>query len=75
MRSNGQGIGGVYVVITDSGGISRYTLTGSFGYYNFDNVVAGGTYTVEAASKRFTFTPQTLQINDNLSNLDFTALP
>lgn len=75
MRSNGQGVGGVYVFITDSGGISRYTLTSSFGYYRFDNVVAGGTYTIEASSKRYTFTPQVLQINDNLTGVDFTALP
>lgn len=75
MKSSGQGLGGVYVFITDSAGVSRYTLTSSFGFYNFDNVVAGGTYTVEASSKRYTFTPQTLQINDNLSNLDFVGEP
>lgn len=75
-RAGGQqGLANVVVTITDSQNVTRRTLTSSFGYYGFDNVVAGGMYTIEVSSKRFTFTPQTMQINGNLSGVDFVAAP
>lgn len=75
-RAGGQqGLSNVVVTITDSQNVTRRTLTSSFGYYGFDNVVAGGMYTIEVSSKRFTFTPQTMQINGNLSGVDFVAAP
>jgi hypothetical protein len=73
MRSNGQGLSNTYVFITDSLGVSRITLTSSLGYYSFDNVIPGGTYTIAVSSKRYSFTPQVLQVNDNLTNVDFVA--
>ena len=76
MTSSGQGVSNTLVSLTDSSGtFRRSALTSSFGYYRFDNVAAGGTYTIAAVSKRYTFTAQTLQVNDNLTDVDFTALP
>lgn len=72
---NGQGVNNVQIAMTDSGGITRSTLTSSLGYYTFNNVVAGGTYTFGISSKRFTMTPQVVQINDNVSNMDFVVDP
>lgn len=73
--SAGQGIRNAHVTITDSGGITREVITGSFGYYSFSNVTAGGTYTIRVTTRRYTFTPQVLTINDNLSNVNFVAIP
>jgi Carboxypeptidase regulatory-like domain len=73
--SNGQGIGNAIVSLVDSGNSGRrYTITSSFGYYSFDNVAAGTTYTITPVSKRYTFTPQTLLISGD-TNVDFTGAP
>lgn len=75
--ASGQGVAYAWVSISDSmsGGSGRIAITNPFGYYRFNDVAAGGTYTVGVTSKRYTFTPQTLLINDNLANLNFTAQP
>ncbi len=70
----GQGMFNARVTITDSNGNTRIAITNPFGYYRFDNIVTGGTYSIGASSKRYTFSsPQTLQINDNLANMNFVA--
>lgn len=70
--SNGQPVGNALVTITGPSG-SRSTYTGAFGNYRFDNVTTGASYTISVNGKRYTFTPQTLQINDNVTDLNFTA--
>ena len=62
------------VQITDGNGFTRTALTNPFGYYTFDNVPGGVTYTVIALKKGFSFAPQTVQVNDNM-NVDFVAEP
>ena len=73
--SSGSGVKGALVTMTDSMGTRRTVVTSSFGYYTFDNVATGVTYTVSVESKRYSFTPQTMAINDNITNLDFIAAP
>jgi len=73
---SGEGVGNAFVSITDSGtGGRRSVITSPFGYYQIDNITAGAMYTVAVISKRFSFSPRTIQINDNLLDIDFTALP
>lgn len=73
-NAGGQGIGNVAVFMIN-GGITRTAISNPFGFYSFSGV-APGTYTVGASSKRFTFpAPQTMTITDNLSDLNFVALP
>lgn len=72
--ADGQVIIKANVSITDSNGNTRGALTNPFGYYTFDNVAAGGTYTLIVVKKGYEFTPQTLQINDNMI-IDFTSQP
>ena len=71
--SGGRGVFYARVSITDSVNNVRTTLTNSSGYYRFFNVSSGGMYTIGVDSKRFTFTPRTLQVNDNLAGVDFVA--
>ena len=73
--SGGRGIFNAQVTITDSNGNSRTAVTNGFGYYRFLNVATGGSYTIGVTAKRYSFTPQTLQISDNLTNVDFVAAP
>jgi hypothetical protein len=71
LTPSGQGIANATVSITDASNNVRTFITGTFGYYNFDNVAAGGTYTIAVRANRYTFTPQTLQITDNVTNMNF----
>jgi hypothetical protein len=69
---SGQGISNARVTLTNSGGsLIGTAFTSSFGYYRFDNVVPGSTYTINAASRRYTFTPKMMLVNDNLSDVNF----
>lgn len=72
----GQGLNGVRVAMVDQGGLIRSSATtNAFGYYEFQNLAPGVSYTITPVSKRYTFTPATVTPNDNISNLDFTGTP
>lgn len=64
--STGQGLYKVNVSITDSNGNRRNALTSPFGYYSFEGIASGGMYTILALKKGYEFTPQTVQVNDNM---------
>ncbi len=68
-----RGLGYARVTLSEPGGSTRTVYTSSFGNYNFDNVATGVTYTISVSKKRYTFTPQQIQVNDNLQNVNFTA--
>ncbi len=70
----GLGLRNAVVAMTDSQGIRRTATTSSFGIYTFENVRAGETYIIGVASKRYRFAARSLQINDNISNVDFVGL-
>lgn len=74
-NSEGQGVGNARVTMTDSSNVSRSAYTSPFGYYTFDNVTAGATYTFGVKSRRYNFAPQTIQVNGNITNLDFVPEP
>ncbi len=75
LTSSGQGLRNAVVVLTGSNGVSRTATSTSFGYFRFDDVVAGETYTVSVQSKRFTFAPRLITINDAINDLQLTAEP
>lgn len=72
--SDGAGLRNAVVLLTDSFGNTRTTRTGSFGYFRFDEVEAGQTYVFSIQSKRFQFNPQVVAVNENLEELNFTAI-
>lgn len=51
-------------------------ISNPFGYYRFENILAGQTYLLTVSSKRFLFDPNTRVITllNELTNEDFTAL-
>lgn len=70
----GQNLRNAVVSMIDSAGVRRTATTSSFGLYSFDGVRTGDTYTMTVASKRYRFTPRILQIDTNLTNVDFVGL-
>lgn len=77
LRANGNGIGKVTVTLLDNNGNVRQTLSSSFGYYNFADLNIGETFQIQVSSKTYSFNPSSITFTmvDNISNLNFTALP
>ncbi len=73
--ASGRGIKNVRLTLTDSSGQIRTATTSSFGYYRFDDVLAGETYILSAVGKRYTFSQpvRVLSINDAADGVDFIA--
>jgi hypothetical protein len=72
---SGRGIMNVRLSLTDSNGEVRTATTTSFGYYRFDDVQAGETYTLAASGKHYTFSQsiQVLNINEETNEVNFVA--
>ena len=69
----GQGVANAGVFLTDSMGLSRRVNTTSFGFYRFEDVFPGQTYTVRATSKRFRFSPRAVTVNGELTGIDLVG--
>lgn len=63
----------VLVSVVDSLNVVRTATTSSFGVFSLDNLVPGS-YTIRATSKRYRFQPYIVQVNGNMTNLDFVGL-
>jgi len=78
MTSGGRGIQNVPIVIS-GGGLSepRLARSSSFGYYRFEDLPTGQTYTIEVAPKRFTFAQpiRTIDLQNNVADFNFVAQP
>ena len=71
---DGRGLRNATVSITDSLSSRRTATTSSFGFFTFDNILTGGTYTIRISSRLYRYTPQTLGIVDNVTLPDFVGL-
>ena len=76
-NSFGSGIQNVVITMTDGSGNNRIVRTTAFGYYHFDNLVAGEIYIISAMAKRYTLVQPILVVNaeQDLTEVNFTALP
>ena len=68
------GLRNAAVLLIDPQGVVRTTTTSSFGFYAFDNVATGSSYTIRVSSRRFRYQPRTVQLSGDLTNLDFVGL-
>ncbi len=75
VSANGRAIQKATVLLTDLSGNSRSAITNGFGFFHFEDVAAGGTYTLTATSKQYSFAPQVLTVVDASTVADITALP
>jgi hypothetical protein len=73
LTSAGSGIRGATVTMMGADGNVRRVMTNAFGYYSFEDVPSGGAYTFTAASRGFNFSPRVINLNDAVSDLDFTG--
>lgn len=68
----GRGISRALVSATDESGMLRTATTNSFGNYVLRGLPAGAAYIVSVAgTKRFSYTPRFVSLEDNLSGFDF----
>lgn len=77
MTSAGQPIRGAMLQVTRvATGETRYTTTGSFGYYRFDDLQTGEGYVITVNARRYVFHPNTqlIELRDNVADLNFIAL-
>lgn len=70
---SGVGLRNVTVTMTDASGSTRTATTSSFGYYQFDDVEAGTTYIVGVASRSYRFGSRSVNVTDNIVNMDFVG--
>jgi len=63
------------VTLTDFNGETHTTQTNFFGYYRFADVRAGETYIMNVSSKRHSFSPQIVPVNEDMNELNFIAQP
>lgn len=77
LTAAGHGIRNVRLTLTAADGSQRTATTSAFGYYAFDGVETGRTYVIEVVSKKYSFTSPTriLTLQDQATDLDFTAEP
>ncbi|HEX8737838.1 MAG TPA: hypothetical protein VF721_21080 [Pyrinomonadaceae bacterium] len=69
----GRGLANAAVYLTDQQGNTRMTRTNPFGYYWFEEIEVGQTVVIAVVSKRFVFAPRVIQINEELTEVNFTA--
>jgi Carboxypeptidase regulatory-like domain len=75
LTSSGRGIRNVRITLTASSGEIRTVISSSFGYFRFNEVLAGETYIFSVFAKRYTFKQPTLvvSVNEDLTDLNFVA--
>lgn len=71
---DGRGLRGAIVTVTDSQGGQRTAVTGSFGFYRFEDVEAGSSVVIGVASRRYRFASRVVQVVDSMTDVDLTAL-
>ena len=74
MGTNGFGVSNARVTISDGNGTVLSAITSPFGYYTFPSVPLGSNYTVSVAAKRYSYSPQAVNVNGNITGVDFVPL-
>lgn len=69
----GRGLQNAVVSMADANGNTRTARTSSFGYFRFENVEVGQTYVLQVRSRRFTFASQVITVNQEITEMIFTA--
>ncbi|MEQ1606382.1 MAG: S8 family serine peptidase [Pyrinomonadaceae bacterium] len=74
MTPDGRGLLNATVSISDNAGMIRTSMTGSFGYYRFDDVEAGRTYVMRVGSRRYRFASCIIVITETPADVNFVGL-
>jgi hypothetical protein len=73
LTSGGIGLRNAYVTLRDSGGNVRPAMTNAFGYYTFYGVAAGGSYTMQAASRGAQYAQHVVVATNDVTDVNFVA--
>lgn len=73
LTSEGKGLIGAIVKLTDQNGAARTARSSSFGGFHFDQVEAGQTYIISVTSKYGQFTPRVVSVSEDVTDLVLTA--
>jgi hypothetical protein len=73
LTATGQNVPNAKVFLTDNQGAKRVAVSNGFGYYSFEGVTVGETYVLNVVSKRYTFTPQAVNVNEEMTALNLIA--
>jgi hypothetical protein len=71
---SGAGLRSTTVFLTDPNGVRRTATTSSFGFYQFDDVVSGITYTMGVTSRSYRFSTRQVNVTGPMTNIDFVGL-
>ena len=78
MNSDGYGIGGARITVTNAADGSLHSaLTNPFGYYTVSDLSVDEFYTISVSHKRYEFADgtRTFSLTDNIADVDFVANP
>lgn len=70
---SGNPLSRVTVTLTNMSGTVRTATTNQFGLFRFDEILAGETYVAEANYRKYPFSPQVVNVVEDISDLNFTA--
>jgi hypothetical protein len=70
----GTGLRNALVSMIDPDGTKRTAVSSTLGYFQFDNVAVGRTYSLSTVSRRYRFQPRDLEVNGSLANVDLVGL-
>lgn len=73
LTRSGRGLNGARVNLTEENGTTRTVFTNPFGYYRFLEVRAGQSAIIWADSKRYSYFPQFITINEDVNDLNFVV--
>ncbi len=73
ISSDGSGISNAVVMMTDQNGIVRTAKSSSFGYYRFEDVEVGQTFTFNITHRRYQFSPIVASVNNELFEFNFAS--
>ena len=73
----GRGIRGAMVIVQGADGIPKTAYSNTLGYYRIDGLPVGESFVVTVSARRYAFAAPTRFVNlsDDISDLNFTALP
>lgn len=72
---NGYPLRNARVTLSGSGGVHRTVTTNAFGYFGFDDIAAGQSYTIEVKAKGYAFAPRLINVNDEVTGIEFAPEP
>lgn len=75
MTASGRPLSMVGVEMTDTQGHTVVTFTNGLGYFWMGGIAPGTGYTLQPVAKGYTFDPQVIDISDNVSGMQFLAVP